>query len=299
MKTYLGIDIGGTAVKMAMVKEDGTILVKCQYPVSFDNYETPILTTVVEKTELFIKENPIEFESICVSATGQINVNTGEVIGTGGNIKNYENSQIKKELEEKFQKPTKVINDANSAMLGEYTFGRGKGCKNAIMITLGTGVGGGIMVDGRILLGKDGLAGEIGHFSIDANGKKCTCGNHGCLEQYASVTALIKMVKDETGESLNGLEIFQRKDEEKISDIIEKWTMDISTALVSLVHIFAPEVIIIGGAVSKQQSLIDNISKIVKSKSMKNFSKDLKITNATLGNDAGVMGAVAFYLSVY
>lgn len=297
---YLSIDIGGTAVKIALVNQSGDVLILDKYSVSFDNYETPILETVLKSIDVFIYENNIhDISGICVSATGQIDVNKGEVIGTGGNIKNYDGSKIKEELEKKYKIRTTVINDANAAVLGELFLGRAKGYENVVMITVGTGVGGGIVVNGEVLNGRLGIGGEIGHFSINNRGKPCSCGNRGCYERYASMTALIKRVEEELGiKGINGKDIFDRvPTDEDISNIVDSWIEDISNGLVSLVHIFNPEIILVGGAVSEQKELfIDKLREKVMRKVMPNFSVDLKVESAKLGNDAGLVGALYYYL---
>ena len=297
---YLSIDIGGTAVKIALVNQSGDVLILDKYSVSFDNYETPILETVLKSIDVFIYENNIhDISGICVSATGQIDVNKGEVIGTGGNIKNYDGSKIKEELEKKYKIKTTVINDANAAVLGELFLGKAKGYENVVMITVGTGVGGGIVVNGEVLNGRLGIGGEIGHFSINNRGKPCSCGNRGCYERYASMTALIKRVEEELGiKGINGKDIFDRiPTDEDISNIVDSWIEDISNGLVSLVHIFNPEIILVGGAVSEQKELfIDKLREKVMRKVMPNFSVDLKVESAKLGNDAGLVGALYYYL---
>lgn len=297
---YLSIDIGGTAVKIALVNQSGDVLILDKYSVSFDNYETPILETVLKSIDVFIDENNIhDISGICVSATGQIDVDKGEVIGTGGNIKNYDGSKIKEELEKKYKIRTTVINDANAAVLGELFLGKAKGYENVVMITVGTGVGGGIVVNKEVLNGRLGIGGEIGHFSINNEGKPCSCGNRGCYERYASMTALIKRVEEELDiKGINGKDIFDRiPTDENISNIVDSWIEDIANGLVSLVHIFNPEIILVGGAVSEQKELfIDKLRDKVMRKVMPNFSLDLKVESAKLGNDAGLVGALYYYL---
>ena len=297
---YIGVDIGGTTVKIALLNIEGEILVSDKYSVNFDNYETPILSTVLKSIDTFIdKYNIKSFEGIGVSATGQVDVNTGTVVGTGGNIKNYEGAQIKKEIEAKYNVKTTVINDANAAVLGELFLGKGRGYKNIVMITVGTGIGGGIVVNGEILNGYLGIGGELGHFSINNKGIKCSCGNNGCYERYASMTALIKRVEDELSiKGINGKGIFDKVHYDKdLRDIVDSWINDISDGLVSLVHIFNPQIILIGGAVSEQKELfIDKVKEKVKAKVMINFAKNLEVEGAKLKNDAGVVGALYNYL---
>lgn len=304
---YLGIDIGGTSVKIGLVDEDANILYAKEYAVAFDNYKTPILDTVLKSSSLFLEEFEIDKNSlkgIGVSATGQIDSLEGKVAGTGGNIRNWDNSQIKKDFEKKFDLPTVVVNDANCVALGEKWMGAARENKNFIVITIGTGLGGGIFVDNKIVLGRVGFAGELGHFSIDKNGRTCTCGNKGCYEQYASMTALINQVKikynknniDFESSKINGRYLFSKIEEDDIiKTSIEEWINDIASGLVSLTHIFNPEKIIIGGGVSARKDFVDKLSKEVLTRVMPNFAKNLEIVAAKLGNNAGLVGAV-YYL---
>lgn len=309
---YLGIDIGGTSVKLGLVTDKGKILASDNYEVAFDNYKTPIFETVKKSIERFLKDNSInknELMGIGVSATGQVNSNTGVIVGVGGNIKNWCNTEIKKELEEIYNLKTTVINDANSMVIGEQWIGKAKNYKNIIGITIGTGVGGGIIVNSNVLLGNIGIAGELGHFSINSNGKVCTCGNIGCYEQYASMTALIKNVKEKysdignlsiSKDEINGKYIFDEleKGNKELEYVVINWIEDIGKGLVSLTHIFNPEIIIIGGAVSKQEKLfIKPVRNYVLSHVMQKFGENLKVEAAELENSAGLVGAVHYNIN--
>lgn len=309
---YLGIDIGGTAVKIGIVSEKGEVRASASYDVAFDKYETPILETVKKSIEIFLADNKLEPKvllGIGVSATGQVDSNIGSIVGVGGNIKNWCGTEIKKEIESIYNIKTTVVNDANCMVIGEQWIGKARGFKNIIGITIGTGVGGGIVVDSNILLGRIGIAGELGHFSINSQGKKCTCGNLGCYEQYASMTALVNMVKEKyekligiefSKEEINGKLIFQEleKGNTAIQTIVNEWIENIGKGLVSLTHIFNPEIILIGGGVSKQEKLLINpIRKYVLSHTMSKFASDLKIESAELGNNAGLVGGVYYNIS--
>ena len=165
MKQYLAIDIGGTAVKLGIVDEEGRVLSRTEQSVCFDNYETPILTTVLSAAEQFLKEQAVEPQGLAgigVSAAGQIDTRKGIVAGTCGSLPNYIGSPIKAELEAKFGLPTTVANDANCMTLGEVWVGGAKGYTDVIGVTLGTGVGGGILTGGRLLEGARGLGGRGG-----------------------------------------------------------------------------------------------------------------------------------------
>lgn len=294
---FLSIDIGGTSAKTGILNEHGQILSKSSYSVCFDNYRTPILETILNETDQFLSGHsltPSALSGIGISATGQIDTHTGTVIGSAGHIDNWIGSPLKERFHEKYHLPVSVINDANSAAIAEQWVGAAKGYKNAVIITIGTGIGGGIIVNSSILEGRIGIAGELGHFSIDKNGIPCTCGNRGCFERYASTTALIQMVKEKYG-CLNGREIFQKLKEGDpvIKDIVDIWISNISAGLVSLVHIFNPEIILLGGGVSAQKELfIDKVRKKVLEQVMPRFADKLIIDAAALSNDAGMIGAI-------
>lgn len=308
---YLGIDIGGTAVKYGIVTEKGEVLCSGEYPVAFDGYKTPILDTVLRTSREFVELHQLkreDLQGIGVSATGQIDTEQGIVAGVGGNIKNWEGAQIKSSLEKQFGLPVTVVNDANCVALGEAWIGAGKNCRNLIVITVGTGIGGGIMVNNQVLLGAHGFAGELGHFSIDRHGRDCTCGNKGCYEQYASMTALIRRVREcmpvqdmpelKPGD-VNGKVIFDlvKKGNAQICAVVDEWIQDIAAGLVSLTHIFNPELILIGGGVSTQEELfVAKVRKAVLRGTMYQFGKNLRVERAALGNQAGLVGAVHYLM---
>lgn len=309
-KMYLGIDIGGTAVKLGLVDEDGNMVSKVsEYPVRFDNYETPIIETVVKSARLFMEANNKDFTEIAgigVSATGGINSKLGLVEGSAGHIKNWEGTNIKERLESEFGVKTEVLNDANAAALGEMWKGAARGKENVVVMTIGTGVGGGIIVDSKILLGTKGFAGEIGHIPVNVDGEDCSCGNKGCIEHYGSTSALVRKVKEAviSGEikgieagKVDGRLIFKEvaAGNVTVKKYVDEWINYISAALVGLVHIFNPEMIILGGGVSRQKELfVDKVREKVLTSVMPNFAIGLSVEAAELGNDAGIIGAVRF-----
>jgi len=222
----------------------------------------------------------------------------GVVIGTNGKIPNYEGAHIKDELEAAFQVPAHVLNDANAAALGEAFAGAAKGMENALMLTLGTGVGGGIILGGKIFGGTRGIAGELGHFTLYQNGVPCSCGKKGCFESYASTTALISRAKKETGETdLDGKIIFERaaSGDPIMLQLLDRWTDDIAAGITGLVHIFNPQIVLIGGGVSVQEALlIAPLRRKVLSGVMPRFAEGLRVERAILSNDAGIIGAAKF-----
>ncbi len=296
----LSIDIGGTAVKMGLVDREGEIHARHEASVCYDNYQTPILTTVIREAKAFLQKIGAAVEGIGVSATGQVDDAIGAVIGTNGRIPNYEGCQIKRDMEAAFGVPVYALNDANAAALGECFAGRAKGLAHVLMITLGTGVGGGIVLGGKIFGGARGVAGELGHFTLYQDGMPCTCGKRGCYEQYASTTALVRRAKEATGEDeLNGRIIFERaaaKDETMLS-VLDGWIDDIAAGLTGLIHIFNPQMVLIGGGVSAQEELlIAPLRARVLAGAMPRFAEGLRVESATLANDAGLIGAAKFFM---
>ena len=296
----LAVDIGGTAVKLGLADREGNIRRKASADVAFDGYRTPIFTTVVSAARSFLEQEQMQPEGIAVSATGQVETETGTVIGTNGKIPNYEGTRLKAGMEEAFGAETWALNDANAAVLGECFTGRARGLKNVLMVTLGTGVGGGVVVNGKILEGRQGIAGELGHFPLYADGLPCACGLRGCYENYASTTALIRRCEERTGQSgLNGRMIFERVagGEKDYCAVLDEWIRDIAAGICGLVHIFNPEMVLIGGGVSAQEELlIRPLRKEVLSRIMPRFRENLRVERASLGNDAGLVGAVRYWL---
>lgn len=309
-KLYLGVDIGGTAAKLGLVDEEGRIISSVnEYPVKFDDYETPIIETVVKSVRHFMDENNKNFAEIAgigVSATGGINSKLGIVEGSAGHIKNWEGTNIKARLESEFGVNTEVLNDANAAALGEMWKGAAIGKENVVVMTIGTGVGGGIVVDSKILLGRKGFAGEIGHIPVNVDGEDCSCGNKGCIEHYGSTSALVRNVKEAviSGEikgieagKVDGRLIFKEvaAGNDTVKKYVDEWISYISATLVGLVHIFNPEMIILGGGVSRQKELfVNKVREKVLKGVMPNFAIGLSVEAAELGNDAGIIGAVRF-----
>ena len=302
MKHYLGIDIGGTAVKLGIVDEAGMVLAKAEESVSFDGYRTPILTTVLKAAQAFLADRNIPAESLVgigVSATGQIDSRKGIVAGTCGSLPNYIGAPIKAELEKTFGLPVTVANDANCMTLGEVWVGGAKGYTDVIGVTLGTGVGGGILTGGRLLEGARGLGGELGHYRTHAlDGVDCTCGAKGCWERYAATTALVRAAQEENPAWRDGRAIFAAVEagDKTVLALLDTWTDEIAQGLAGMVHIFNPQLILIGGGVSAQQKLlIDPIAAKVKAADMPAFADGLEIRPAQLHKDAGMVGAVYYF----
>lgn len=300
----LGIDVGGTAAKIGGLTREGKILRRQEVPVAGDGYATPILTSVLAGVEALLAECPEDgdgLEGIAVSATGQVDDQIGTVIGTNGAIPGYEGTCFRQALEEEYAVPVHVLNDANAAALGETFLGGARGCKDVVMVTLGTGVGGGVISGGKLIRGRRGIAGELGHFTIDRNGVPCTCGQRGCFERYASTTALMRMAWEKTDREKvpDGRAFFDlvQAGDAEMGQVLENWIQQIATGIIGLVHIFNPEIVLIGGGVSRQENLlISPLRKKVIQGMMPRFAEGFRLEAATLGNDAGMIGALKFWL---
>ena len=302
MKQYFGIDIGGTAVKLGIVDETGKVLCKGEQSVNFDGYQTPVLDTVRKAAKEFLTAQAIPVENLSgigVSATGQIDSRKGIVAGTCGNFPNYIGSPIKAALEQDFGLPVTVANDANCMTLGEVWVGGAQGYTDVIGVTLGTGVGGGILTGGRLLEGARGLGGELGHYRTHAlDGVPCTCGATGCWERYAATTALVRAAQEKNPAWTDGRAIFAAAEagNPEVLALLDTWTDEIAQGLAGMVHIFNPQLILIGGGVSAQEKfLIEPVAAKVRRSIMPAFAEGLEIRAAQLHNDAGMVGAVYYF----
>ena len=299
-KIYLGIDIGGTAVKLGLVDETGTVLDRAERSVSFDGYRTPILDTVRAAAADFTDGRRGQLAGIGVSATGQIDSRKGIVAGTCGSLPGWVGAPIRDRLTEDFGLPVTVANDANCMCLGEVWVGAARGCTDVIGITIGTGIGGGILTGGRLLEGARGLGGEMGHYRTHAlDGGPCTCGARGCWERYASTTALVRAAQAMDPELRDGRAIFAaaRAGRCDVLDLLDRWMDEIAQGLAGMVHIFNPQRILVGGGVSAQKELlIEPLEHKVKAAVMPAFAEGLTLQAAALQNDAGLVGAVYYLL---
>ncbi|MDD2214695.1 MAG: ROK family protein [Oscillospiraceae bacterium] len=302
MDLYLGIDIGGTAVKLGLIDSQARLLARHEASVSFDAYKTPISLTVQTAARAFLQQEQLAPEALCgigVAATGQIDSLLGVVAGTCGNLPDWEQTPLKQELEACFGRPVTVANDANCMCLGEGWVGRAVGCPNYLGLTIGTGIGGGIVSGGRLIEGARGLGGETGHIRTHAiTGRLCTCGGRGCWEQYASATALVKQAQALDKSLRNARQVFAAAPANPALDhLLDDWITEIAAGIVGLVHIFNPELILIGGGVSQQtERLILPLARQVQAAVMPAFARGLRLEAASLRNDAGMIGAVRYFI---
>ena len=311
MKKYaFGVDIGGTTCKMGFFETAGVLLDKWEIRTNTENGGASILSDVAQAIDNKLAQEGIrkdEVQGIGIGVPGPVKSNgvVNRCVNLGWGIVN-----VAEELGSLTGLNVKGGNDANVAALGEMWQGGAKGCKDVIMVTLGTGVGGGIIVDGKIVAGFNGAGGEIGHITVNNDEiEACNCGQYGCLEQYTSATGIVRVAKRKLAktasttaltkyEPLTAKDIF---DEAKAGDeialsLVEEVCGILGSALSNMACVVNPEVIVIGGGVSKAGSiLIDCIQKHFVETSF--FAcRDTKFALASLGNDAGMYGCVQMLL---
>ena len=277
----LAIDIGGTMIKYGLVSSDGEILLTNKIETEAEKGLENILNKIDNIFKKYKENNPI---GVAVSGTGQINGMIGKVIGGNPIIPNWIGANLVKILEEKYNLPAVLENDVNCVALGEKWIGAGKNLKNFICLTIGTGIGGGIILNNQLFRGENFVAGEFGHILI----KK------GEFEQFASTTALIRLVKERTRKTLNGKEIFdlEKKEIVEYQEVISEWIENLTDGLSSIVYCFNPANIILGGGVIEQgEALINRVKNSLFKKIGLQFKEKLNIIQAKLGNNAGMIGA--------
>ncbi|EHJ01901.1 glucokinase, ROK family [Clostridium sp. DL-VIII] len=306
MKEYIfGVDIGGTTVKLGLFEVEGKLLEKWEIETRKENEGKYILEDIVETLENKLKEKKILKDNVL-----------GVGIGVPGPVKDegivlkcvnigWEIFNIVDEVNKLIKLPVRAGNDANVAALGEIWKGGGKGYKNIVMVTLGTGVGGGIVIDGKIISGSQGAGGEIGHIKVSDNEEECcSCGNKGCLEQYASATGIVKLAnkaltttkiksKLREFECLSAKDIFDSaKDGDELAlTLVDDFSANLGKALANIACVINPEAFVIGGGISKNGDiLIKNIMKHFKDNAF-HAVRNTKFELARLGNDAGIYGA--------
>ncbi|MBR5011785.1 MAG: ROK family glucokinase [Clostridia bacterium] len=315
---WLGIDLGGTNIATGVVDENYNIIGRGKVKTNRAG-RTPddIADDMAKAVFMAIEDAGIDKSEIVamgIGSPGSIVPETGTV-AVANNL-GFKNLPLCQMLKDRTGFDFYIENDANAAAYGELLAGAGRGKKNFVAITLGTGVGGGIIIDGKIFSGFNHAGGEVGHTVIVQNGEQCACGRQGCWEAYASATALIRqtkfaMIKDPTSvmweiagtiENVNGLTAFDamRRGDETAKKVVDQYIEYIAVGLVNMINIFQPEVICIGGGVSKEG---DTLIKPIKSyarldRYSKNVAMQTEIKTAELGNDAGIIGA-AFLCNLY
>lgn len=308
MAYLIGLDVGGTAVK-GIIFKDGKPVYECETATIIGEGLVDCLDAIVEKLVQGAGSVFSEVVGVGVGCPGVIDSRKGIVaLAANLNLKNY---PLKELLEEKLNLPVKVCNDANAAALGEAKFGAGKDYKDSVLITLGTGVGGGIVINGALFEGNKSAGAEIGHMVIQRGGDRCACGRYGCFEAYCSARALTEktreamkydtaseMWKHYTYDTADGRTAFECMDTDPSAKKVTDWYIKyLACGVTNLANIFRPQVILIGGGVAAQGSRLTAPLQRAVDKEL--FAADyapVEIRCAKLGNSAGAYGAAALFM---
>lgn len=312
-KYYVGIDLGGTFIKGGIVDSEGNIIYQDKTPTEKEKGGEAVVKNIAALTEQVIKSAGLtkaQIVGIGMGVPGMIDSKTGVVIYSNNLV--WKDFAIAKGLQELTGLNVSIANDANVAALGEVKFGVAKDYENAILITLGTGVGGGIVADGKLFEGNKSAGAELGHSVIVVGGEQCTCGRKGCLEAYASATALIRDTKRamdahkdskmwEIGglDEVTGKTAFDYKDTDVYAkEVVERYIEMLGVGLANFANEFRPEAIILGGGVCAQgDALVQPLQAYLNRELFAGtLGPQVKILIAKLGNSAGLLGAAALLM---
>lgn len=310
---YIGIDIGGMSVKGMIVDENANVICKGNTPTGDQDGGDTLCENICALISRLLVESDMaitDIEGIGIGCPGMIDSQEGVVVFAGNlALKNF---PLAKRISERLNKPVKLTNDANAAALGEAKFGAGKQYKDSILVTLGTGVGGGIIIDGKLFEGGKSAGTEIGHSVIVEDGYPCTCGRKGCFECYSSATALIRKTREVmmenrssamrhsyTLETVTGKTAFEYAEKDDAAKSVVDWYIKyLACGLTNLANVFRPQVIMLGGGISKEG---DKLTIPLQQKLNEQIFAGMgyapvKIVCASLGNDAGALGAAALIM---
>ncbi|KOS03764.1 ROK family glucokinase [Paenibacillus polymyxa] len=309
---YVGVDLGGTAIKVGICNENGQLLHTYEGPTETDKGVDVVIGNIEKYVRHIVEQSPYEWDQlkgVGAGVAGFTNVRDG-IIVLAPNI-GFRDVPIRALLENRIGKPVKIDNDANVAALGEAWAGAGKGIENCVCYTLGTGVGGGIIINGKIYQGSSGMAGEIGHISVvpDLEAIQCGCGKMGCLETVSSATGIIRMAKDavERGDrtslaledQIAAKEVFDaaKAGDEVALRIVNRAAFYLGKSMAAVAAVLNPELFIIGGGVSKAGDfLFEEMRRVYTKLAPEPLQKGVYIVPAVLGNDAGIVGAAGLLL---
>lgn len=311
-RAYAGIDVGGTNIKFGLFSPDGKIIYKEQRPTMAEKGATPLMhliSNIAERLIMHAAEDELEVPWLGVGTPGAVEFKSGRVLGQTPHIKDWSGMEIGENLRERLNMNVWVDNDVNAMSLAELKFGAAAGHDSAVCITVGTGIGGAVIVDGKLVRGANHSAGEIGHMTINFDGPKCKCGKNGCVETYCSSSAIVgrarkrleKNMTPEFKEQLKGdlknlsikvISNAAKKDDYVAKEVLEETAGYLAVALGNIANILNPEIIVVGGGIiDGSPEFLTMISSELKKHAFETAVKHLKVTKAALGNDAGFIGA--------
>jgi len=316
MKPVLAIDLGGTNIKSAVLLPDGKIIYFKSYPTPADKGPREVVKRILfairdtlVKTDLEV----VRLNGIAIAAAGILDAKNG-IVTSSPSLTGWNNVPLRDMIVGELGVNICLINDASAAALGEHRFGAGRGTANLVYLTVSTGIGGGIIIDGDLYNGTDGCAGEIGHMVIEAEGPQCNCGNFGCLEIMASGTAMANEAKRRIGRNeASCISEFSGGNPDNITaeivalaakqgdslafEVINRAAYYLGVGLANIVNIFNPEVIIIGGGVSKMgDMLLRPARKVVKKRAFRLPTRTARIVRSRLSDKAGIIGAAVYLI---
>lgn len=306
----IGIDLGGTNIVAGVVNDRYEILATAKCKTNVPRPAQAIIDDMIRVAQEAVEKAGLtmdDIDGIGIGSPGSVNPIDG-ILDGASNLQ-IRDVHFKEIFEERLGKPTHLENDANAAAYGEVIAGAAKGAKHAACITIGTGVGGGVIIDGKLLYGRNYAAAELGHLVINIDGLPCPCGRHGCLEQYASATALVRQTKaameqdknsvmwriSDGGTNVNGLTAFDamREGDETARQVVMQFAKYLAVGIINVIRFSEPEVVCVGGGVSHEGETLLSLVREFVYEGRKNEPKETstRIVAATLGNDAGIIGA--------
>lgn len=308
----IGVDFGATNIKIGIITPEGKLIKKYQYPTESFKEGNLLMEDLISKLKIIIEENLIKFNrliGIGIGAAGPIDIKKGIFIEPP-NIPSLRGFPLREFIENRLSYPVVIENDGNAFALGEGWVGSARHCKNYCGITLGTGVGGGIVIDGKILHGATGMAGEVGHMVIDPQGPMCGCGARGCLEVYASAQGIRRMAIEaiESGMGEGILRYAEKGDLYKLEakdvfnaaingdtiaqEIFNKMGMILGLGISNLINLFNPEKIVLGGKVTNAwEFFINGVKQTINERAMKGPREIVEVAKASHIDEAGIFGA--------
>ena len=312
----LGIDLGGSKILTAVVDAQGRMLSRDYRLTPAAQGPDPVVEAIMQSARQALDQAglPQDVAVFGIGAPGISNPETG-VVFTSPNLPGWHNVPLGKTIERRSGKPTFLINDANAAAIGELHFGAGKGARNFIYVTVSTGIGGGIIIDGQLYSGAIGTAGEIGHMAIAGSGPRCNCGNTGCWETLASGSALereaVRRISEGTPTSILGyvdgdvkkvtakvIHTAAERNDRLARELIGQTAYYLGVGLANLINIFNPELVVIGGGLSNMGDiLLKPAFQVAGKRAFTQAYKAARFARATLGGNSGVLGAAAFALA--
>ena len=282
----LTLDIGATEIKSALFDEHRQMLQTSAAPSRGSEGAEALMSAVYTMIDEYEG-----FAGVGVACTGQVDAQTGRIVYANRNVNGFTGMELGRELATRLDVPVTVDNDANAAAIGEGAFGAARGTRDYLCLTYGTGVGGAIIINNEVYGGQGGVAGELGHMLTHPEGLKCACGNRGCYEQYASVTALMRCVQEVFPDIHNGRELFALLDAKPaLRDIVDAWVREVAYGLVTLTHIFNLSLIVLGGGIMTQPYVLKRLEQAYLPAVMKSY-QPVQLRQAQLGNLAGAYGA--------